>query len=203
MFDDREFRRILGHYPTGVCVVTALTDFGPIGMVVGSFTSVSIEPALVAFLPDRRSRTWAKIAAAGHFCVNILAESQQDISRKLSSRDQDKFNTISYRLSESGLPIIDGVVAWIDCQLEAVHEAGDHFIAIGLVRALDVERADPPLVFVQGGYRTISSGSPEESVEASIQRDCRLAASAGAQAAMQMSDHIRVHKHAPPGIGNL
>ena len=156
VLDSREFRRILGHYPTGVCVVTALSGAEPVGMVVGSFTSVSLDPPLVAFLPDRRSKTWAKIEAAGHFCVNILADRQQDICRTLTSRAENKFAGIPYRIAQPGLPIIQGVVAWIDCQLHAVHEAGDHFIAIGLVRALDVERPDPPLVFVRGAYGSIS-----------------------------------------------
>lgn len=154
--DSREFRRILGHYPTGVCVITAPGSSVPIGMVVGSFTSVSLDPPLVAFLPDRKSRTWPKIAEAGHFCVNILAERQQDICRTLSAGTENKFDTIAWRLSESGLPIIDGVVAWIDCQLDAVHEAGDHFIAIGRVLALDIERPDPPLVFLRGAYSGVS-----------------------------------------------
>ncbi len=159
--DSREFRRILGHYPTGVCVVTAALESGPVGMVVGSFTSVSLEPALVAFLPDRRSTTWPRIEAAGHFCVNVLAERQQAVCQAFSSKTGGRFDSVPYRLGETGVPIIEGVVAWIDCQLHAVHEAGDHFIAIGAVRALDVERADPPLVFVRGGYGTVSPCAPE------------------------------------------
>ena len=153
--DSQEFRRILGHYPTGVCAVTALGPSGPVGMVVGSFTSVSLEPALVAFLPDRRSSTWPKIEAAGHFCVNILAQNQLGICKALASKAANKFDAIPYRLSGSGLPLIEDVVAWIDCQLYAVHEAGDHYIAIGRVLALDVERPEPPLIFLRGGYGSI------------------------------------------------
>jgi 3-hydroxy-9,10-secoandrosta-1,3,5(10)-triene-9,17-dione monooxygenase reductase component len=159
--DNREFRRILGHYPTGVCAVTALSPAGPVGMVVGSFTSVSLDPALVAFLPDRKSNTWPRIQAAGHFCVNILAESQLGVCKALASKSDNKFNAIPYRLSGSGLPLIEDVVAWIDCQLYAVHEAGDHYIAIGRVLALDVERPDPPLVFLRGGYGSILPVSAE------------------------------------------
>ena len=153
--DPREFRRILGHYPTGVCVVTALSPAGPVGMVVGSFTSVSLQPPLVAFLPDRKSNTWPKIEAAGHFCVNVLAQSQRKVCEALASKADNKFDAIPYRLSGSGLPLIEDVVAWIDCQLFAVHEAGDHYIAIGRVLALDVERPEPPLVFLRGGYGSI------------------------------------------------
>ncbi len=153
--DSQEFRRILGHYPTGVCAITALAPSGPVGMVVGSFTSVSLDPALVAFLPDRKSSTWPKIQTAGHFCVNVLAEGQLGVCKALASKAENKFDAVPYRLSGSGLPLIEGVVAWIDCQLYAVHEAGDHFIAIGRVLALDVERPDPPLVFLRGGYGSI------------------------------------------------
>ena len=123
--------------------------------MVGSFTSVSLEPALVAFLPDRRSNTWPKIEAAGHFCVNILAQNQLGVCTALASKAENKFEGIPYRLSGSGLPLIEDVVAWIDCQLYAVHEAGDHFIAVGRVLALDVERPEPPLIFLRGGYGSI------------------------------------------------
>ncbi len=170
-FESRELRRILGHYPTGVCVVTALSGSEPLGMVIGSFTSVSLDPALVAFLPGRTSRTWAKIEAAGHFCVNILAEQQQWISRTLSSKTDNKFASIPYRLSESGLPIIEGVVAWIDCKLDAIHEAGDHFIAIGLVRALEAERPNAPLVFLRGEYGSISPCATRTQTESSAAKE--------------------------------
>jgi 3-hydroxy-9,10-secoandrosta-1,3,5(10)-triene-9,17-dione monooxygenase reductase component len=156
--DGREFRRVLGHYPTGVCAITSLSDSVPVGMIVGSFTSVSLDPALVAFLPDRKSRTWAKIEAAGHFCVNILAARQQDICLALSSQAENKFSAIPYRPTSSGLPIIEGVVAWIDCKLDAVHEAGDHVIAIGRVRALDIEQPAAPLIFLRGAYGSITAG---------------------------------------------
>jgi len=151
-FDSSDFRRILGHYPTGVCAVTAIADGAPAAMIVGSFTSVSLDPPLVAFLPDRKSTSWPKIAATGRFCVNVLAAHQEDVCRALSSKAPDKFDAVSYRLSKTGLPILQGVVAWIECDLYAVHEAGDHFIAIGQVRAMDIEHPHTPLLFFQGGY---------------------------------------------------
>ena len=165
--DSREFRRILGHYPTGVCVITTLHGSEPIGMVVGSFTSVSLDPALVGFFPDRRSSTWPKIEAAGQFCVNVLSEHQQDVCRTLASKVENKFDKIAYRLSDAGMPIIEGVVAWIDCELHAVHEAGDHFLATGSVRALDVERQDHPLVFQRGAYGRFSPHATEAAGKAS------------------------------------
>jgi len=151
--DPKAFRRVLGHYPTGVCVITAMQAGGkPVGMAVGSFTSVSLDPPLVAFFPDRSSTSWPKIEAAGHFCVNILAAHQEPLCRAFASKAEDKFGGIAHRFSERGIPILDDVVAWIDCDLHAVHEAGDHFIVLGEVRALDVEQPHKPLLFFQGGY---------------------------------------------------
>ena len=147
-----EFRRVLGHYPTGVCAITAMSGGHPVGMIVGSFTSVSLDPPLVAFMPDQKSTTWPAIAAAGKFCVNVLSDRQLGVCRALSTKATDKFQTVSYRMSDSDLPILNDIVAWIDCALHAVHEAGDHVIAVGEVRALDVERSQPPLLFCKGAY---------------------------------------------------
>ena len=151
-----DFRRVLGHYPTGVCAVTTISAGHPVGMIVGSFTSVSLDPPLVSFLPDRKSNTWRLIEAAGRFCVNVLSERQLPICRALSSRGENKFDTLSYRLSATGLPVLNDIVVWIECDLFAVHEAGDHYIAIGKVQALDIEHPHLPLVFLQGGYGSFS-----------------------------------------------
>src|SRR5207248_638104 len=101
-FDSQEFRRILGHYPTGVCAITTMIEGRPVGMIVGSFTSASLDPPLVAFLPGRASRSWPGIEAAGRFCVNVLAADQEDLCRALSSRAENRFDAISYRLSRAG-----------------------------------------------------------------------------------------------------
>lgn len=151
--DGDTFRRVLGHYPTGVCVVTAVeADGAPVGMVVGSFTAVSLDPPLVAFFPDRRSSTWPRIAAAGRYCVNVLAGDQRALCRTFSTPGADRFADTGWQASPGGSPILDAVVAWIDCALHAVHEAGDHFIVLGRVEALDIVRADQPLLFFRGRY---------------------------------------------------
>lgn len=151
--DGATFRRVLGHYPTGVCVVTAVEpDGNPTAMVVGSFTSVSLSPPLVAFFPDRSSTSWPRIERAGRFCVNVLGSHQQDLCRRFSAKSGDKFAGLEYRLSENGSPVLEDVVAWIDCTLDAVHEAGDHFIVLGRVIELDIARADQPLLFFRGEY---------------------------------------------------
>jgi len=150
--DSATFRRVLGHYPTGVCVITAMTDEGPRGLVVGSFTSVSLDPPLVAFFPDKRSSSWPQIEGAGRFCVNVLARDQYELCQRFSARGGDKFAGLAHGLSSNGSPILDGVLAWIDCELHAVHEAGDHYIALGRVLELDAVRIDGPLLFFQGSY---------------------------------------------------
>lgn len=146
-------RRVLGHYPTGVCVITAIEpDKGPAAMIVGSFNSVSLDPPLVAFFPDRGSTSWPSIERAGKFCVNVLASHQRDLCRRFSTRDNNKFAGLAYRKTPLGSPVLDDVVAWIDCSLYATHEAGDHFIVLGQVHDLDVSRADKPLLFFRGNY---------------------------------------------------
>jgi 3-hydroxy-9,10-secoandrosta-1,3,5(10)-triene-9,17-dione monooxygenase reductase component len=156
MIDSMEFRRVLGHYPTGVCVVSAMDGGTPVGMVVGSFTSVSLDPPLVAFLPDRKSTSWPRIERAKRFSVNILSTHQQAVCQALSSKAGDKFGAIDYRLADCGLPVIEGIVAWIACDLEAVHDAGDHFIAIGRAQSLSVASEHMPLLFFQGRYGQFS-----------------------------------------------
>jgi flavin reductase (DIM6/NTAB) family NADH-FMN oxidoreductase RutF/AcrR family transcriptional regulator len=150
--DSGRFRRVLGHFATGVAVITASGDAGPAGMAVSSFTSVSLEPPLVAFLPDKSSSSWPKIEAAGSFCVNILSAGQQDLCAQFARTGADKFAGVSWRPAASGSPILDGVMAWIDCELTQTFESGDHYIAIGRVVELEADELGAPLVFFQGGY---------------------------------------------------
>lgn len=147
------FRRILGHYPTGICVVTAInSDSTPIGMAVGSFSSASLEPPLIAFFPAKTSTTWPRIEQTGRFCVNVLGEHQEAVCRAFAAPGGDKFAAVSHKPSHAGLPVLDNTVAWIDCDIQAVYEAGDHWIVLGLVTALDVNGPVRPLLFFQGGY---------------------------------------------------
>lgn len=157
-FDGQKFRQVLGHFPTGVAVVTGLdADGQPAGMAVGSFSSVSLDPPLVAFMPDKSSTSWPRFRDTGSFCVNILGADQESVCRAFASRGGDKFADLSWQPAGSGAPLLDGVLAWIDCDTEVVHEAGDHFIVIGRVRDLDIGTPALPLVFFQGGYGRFSS----------------------------------------------
>lgn len=151
-FDSAKFRQVLGHFPTGVTVVTAAPASGPVGLAVGSFASVSLDPPLVAFFPDKRSTSWPRIEEAGSFCVNVLAEDQEEVCRRFASKSDDKFEGLGWRPAPSGAPILAGTLAWIDCDIHAVIDAGDHFYVTGAVRELEVEREGGPLLFFRGGY---------------------------------------------------
>ncbi|ANY15067.1 flavin reductase family protein [Bordetella pseudohinzii] len=154
-------RALLGSYPTGVAVVTGRDAAGaPLGMVVGTFTSVSLEPPLVAFLPMKTSRTFKALReGSDRFCINILAADQEPICRALAAPGEDKFAGIGWQASPLGNPVIDGVVAWIDCSYANVVDAGDHDIVLGAVRSMGLERDALPLLFFQRGYGRFASGS--------------------------------------------
>jgi flavin reductase (DIM6/NTAB) family NADH-FMN oxidoreductase RutF len=151
-FDSSRFRHVLGHFATGVAVITANAPSGPVGMAVSSFTSVSLEPPLVAFLPDKSSTSWPKIRAAGSFCVNILSAGQEELCAQFARKGIYKFARVAWQSAPSGAPILDGGMAWIDCELTQTFESGDHYIAIGRVLQLEAVEYGVPLVFFQGGY---------------------------------------------------
>jgi flavin reductase (DIM6/NTAB) family NADH-FMN oxidoreductase RutF len=156
--DSARFRQVLGHFPTGVTVITAATPDGPAGLAVGSFFSVSLDPPLVAFCAGKTSTSYPKIAEAGHFVVNVLADDQEDVSRVFASKGTDKFAGIGYhRATNTGAPVIDGVLAWLGCDIQDVHEAGDHWIVLGLVHEMEIAHEGTPLVFFRGGYGRLGS----------------------------------------------
>jgi len=151
--DEAKFRQVLGHYPTGVVVVTAIgPDDQPVGLAIGSFTSVSLDPPLVAFFPGKSSSSWPKIEAAGSFCANVLGEDQEDICRVFASKAPDKFASIGWRRGRTGAPVINDVIAWVECTIERVDDAGDHLVVLGRVVELEVGNPGGPLLFFRGGY---------------------------------------------------
>jgi 3-hydroxy-9,10-secoandrosta-1,3,5(10)-triene-9,17-dione monooxygenase reductase component len=149
----RRFRDVLGHFASGVCVVTAVSGGHPVGLTCQSFSSVSLDPPLVLFVPARTSRAWPLIQRAGKFCVNILAAEQAAVSNPMASRGADKFAGIDWTPAEAtGSPVLPGVLGHLDCSIHAVHEAGDHMIVIGRVLHLEAVDGDP-LLFYRGAYR--------------------------------------------------
>lgn len=152
-FEDARFREVLSHYPTGVAVVTAHSDAGHLGMVVGSFTSVSLQPPLVAFLADHNSRTYGQLKGVRHFTINILAADQEHVCRTFASRSvADKWADVAWEDGADGVRKLAGAVAHIECSHFATHAAGDHDIVLGQVNHLATENPVLPLLFFQGGY---------------------------------------------------
>jgi flavin reductase (DIM6/NTAB) family NADH-FMN oxidoreductase RutF/DNA-binding IclR family transcriptional regulator len=163
--DRMQFRNVLGQYPTGVTLITATQPDGEqVGMVVGTFTSVSLEPPLVGFLPDRSSSSWPKIEASGSFTANVLTSSQEDVVRAFTQKQDDRFTRFEWLPIESGGLRLKDAAAWIDCTIEDVRPAGDHHFVLGRVRDLgDGDSADLPLLFLRGGYGSFSIPSVQSS----------------------------------------
>ena len=150
--DSGLFRQVLGNYPTGVAVITSVgTDGEPLALVVGTFTSVSLDPPLVGFLPTRQSYTWQLIEATGRFAANIFGADQLAECGKLAGRD-DKFTGVEWSLSPRGLPVLTNAIATIECSLHAVQDAGDHVFVTGTVEAMAVQRESDPMLFWRGRY---------------------------------------------------
>ncbi|MFI7667662.1 flavin reductase family protein [Nocardia sp. NPDC049526] len=149
----RHFRNVLGHFPTSVVAITTLDDDQrPHGFIVGTFTSVSLDPPLVSFLVDTSSTTLQRIRETGRFCANALAGNQEHVSRRMASRGGDRFEGVTWQSSALGNPVLDGVVAWVDCTVAQIVEIGDHVLVVGQVHELRVESVRTPLLFFRGGY---------------------------------------------------
>lgn len=153
--DAAHFRRVFGHLPTGVTVVTAFGEGEPLGMAANSVTSVSLEPPLLLVCPARTSTTWPALRKAGSFCVNVLARDHEAVSRQFAAAGVDRFAGVAFHRRRAG-PALDEAVAWIDCEIDAEHPAGDHTIVIARVLDLDVSGAYRPLVFFGGRYGTFA-----------------------------------------------
>lgn len=152
LLDPAEFRRVLGSFATGVTVITA-PGTPPAGFACQSFSSLSLDPPLVAFMVGRTSGTWPRIAQAGVFCVNVLSAEQGELCRAFAVSGADKFAGVSHDPAPvSGSPRLAGTLAWIDCTIHAVHTGGDHLIVVGRVDALGTGEGERPLLFHRGRF---------------------------------------------------
>ncbi len=151
-FDAATFRTVLGHFCSGITVVTAVDQSEPVGLTCQSFASVSLAPPLVLFVPAKASRSWPRIRNAGHFCANVLADDQEHLGRRFAVQGADKFAGVGWKAGGTGAPRLDGCLAYVECDVESVHDGGDHDIAVGRVVELDVPGQGSPLLFYRGGY---------------------------------------------------
>ena len=157
-FDSKEFRQVLGHFPTGVVIISGLDGAGkPQGLTIGSFSSISLDPPLVGFFPGLNSKSWPAIAESGFFCVNVLAASQSDLCCRFAKESEDRFNGVDWSNSPNNSPKIAGAVAYIDCAIESSSQIGDHLLIVGRVQSLEaVAGAGSPMVFSKGAVVTTS-----------------------------------------------
>ena len=174
--DERHFRDVLGQLPTGVAIIASRgSDDVMLGMAVGSLASVSLNPPLVSFMAARTSTTFPRILETGRFVASVLSANQDHICRRFAIPGGDKFEGLAWDSAPSGLPLIQGALAWIDCGIEAVLEAGDHLIAVGSVTCLDSSRSGSPLVFFRGGYGGFATKSLMAAPQDALTKHLRLA----------------------------
>jgi flavin reductase (DIM6/NTAB) family NADH-FMN oxidoreductase RutF len=138
-----------------VAAVAALVDGEPVGMAASSFTSVSLEPALVSVCIARTSTTWPVLSRSGRFGLSVLSTEQAELCRQLSSREGDRFANASWRATALGAVLLDGASAWLDCEIAQVVKAGDHDIVVFLVHGHRTHDRVPPLVFHASQFRTL------------------------------------------------
>ncbi len=148
--DSQRYREFFGQLPTGVTAIVAQGPGGPVGLIVGTFSSVSLDPPLVSFMVTRNSRSWIAVRAEGRFTANILASDQRSLSQKISGWSPDKFRNVAFEDGED--PVIQGCLAWAVCTVEREVEAGDHTIILATPHDLTVSRATRPLIFFQRAY---------------------------------------------------
>ncbi|GGE58983.1 monooxygenase [Halopseudomonas oceani] len=157
------FREALGHYASGITVITSNVDGEPIGFTCQSFYSVSMSPPLVSFSVKSDSYSYPKIRRAGRFAVNILSGDQVSISNRFARQGADKWHSVEWQSSPLGSPVIDGSLHWLDCEIHAEHAAGDHLIVIGEVKALSPQESAPvePLLYFKGQYHSLPAYGAE------------------------------------------
>jgi flavin reductase (DIM6/NTAB) family NADH-FMN oxidoreductase RutF len=149
------FRTVMGHFATGVAVVTVDAPSGPQGMTVNAVASLSLDPVLVLVCFDNGARTLPEVRRAGRFGVNVLAAGQERLARRFASKDEAKFAEVAHTVHD-GIPVLDGALAWVGCELERLVPGGDHTIGIGAVHAAELGPAGAePLVWFRGGYGSL------------------------------------------------
>ena len=149
--DQARFREVLGHFATGVTIVTALEDGVPVGFSCQSFAALSLDPPMVILAPAKSSTSWPRIARAGSFCVNILGEHQEAVCRAFAISGGDKFDGVEWSPGVTGAPLIAASLAEVECTLGAIYEGGDHELVTGHVVNMEIGDGSP-LLFYRSGF---------------------------------------------------
>jgi len=153
--DLQEIRRIMGHFATGVTVITTTDKAGaPYGLTANAFTSLSLTPPLVLICIDKNVQCYPHFNESKLFAVNVLGEEQEEISRRFATKGIEKFNGIAWRKGESGLALLDGAIGHIECRVVQAYDGGDHTIYVGEILSASAS-GDRPLMFFQGKYHRL------------------------------------------------
>lgn len=154
--DRNELRRVMGHFATGVTVITTISKDGrAFGLTANAFTSVSLDPPLLLISVDKKAESYACFEQSGVFTVNILSDDQETLSRKFAVSGGNKFEGVAYHTGANGVPILEGTVAYVECKLFATYDGGDHTLYLGEIEQAET-REGKPLLFYRGGYRALS-----------------------------------------------
>jgi len=150
--DPRAFRDALSRYATGVAFITAASDGEPAGLIVNSFTSVSLEPPLVSFCPSRTSLTWSRMRRAGRFGVNVLGQHHERYVARATPAGADRFTGLEWQAGRNGTPLLADAIASLECEIVAEHPTGDHWIVVGRVQNFHLSPIEDPLIFFAGAF---------------------------------------------------
>jgi flavin reductase (DIM6/NTAB) family NADH-FMN oxidoreductase RutF len=161
-FDGARFKDAMSRFATGVAIVSGVDAGGPVGFTCQSFVSLSLDPPFVAVAPARTSTSWPRIARTGSFCVNVLGEDQEALCRGFAVSGGPKFDGVAWDPAPgTGSPVIEGSLAWVDCRVELVHDAGDHELILGRVLDLGIGEGSP-LLFFRSRFATVSRDHREQ-----------------------------------------
>jgi 3-hydroxy-9,10-secoandrosta-1,3,5(10)-triene-9,17-dione monooxygenase reductase component len=155
--DTLRYRQVIGNFATGVAIVTCSGPDGPTGLTTNAVTSVSLEPLLLLVCFDNSSRTLPAVREAGRFCVNVLRAGQEELARVFASKRvaREKFEAATH-IDAHGVPVLDGALAWLACDLAQLYPAGDHTIGIGEITHMDADPGGEPLIWFRGEYGTFA-----------------------------------------------
>ncbi|WP_372476856.1 flavin reductase family protein [Gordonia liuliyuniae] len=152
-------REVMGHFATGIAVITAYEGRDPVGLTCQTVVSVSLEPPLVAFCPAKTSTSWPRLRRGGNVCINVLADKQGDLCRQFARSGVDKFAGVDHRPARNGAPLIDSALAHVEATVQSEHDAGDHTIVVCRVTGLSANATGGPLLFYRGAFENLHDPS--------------------------------------------
>jgi 3-hydroxy-9,10-secoandrosta-1,3,5(10)-triene-9,17-dione monooxygenase reductase component len=153
--DGRSFRAALGRFATGVAFITAIVEGEPVGLIVNSLASVSLEPPLLSFCPSRSSLTWSRMRRSGRFAVNVLGHRHEAFAKRATPAGADRFDAVEWEPGRGGAPLLGDALAALECEIVAEYPAGDHWIVVARVERVRTSPGTDPLVYFDGAFTAL------------------------------------------------